>query len=273
MLTPAAVGGSVRGAASSPSEADLAPDMFSGSYQAEPVGQSVFAGWDNLFANPLQPQINELIERDYSEYIAALPNGREAYGPGFEHFDMRQARVSGSVSEAEQKALYGYLLPESGLCTLPTFEIALFYYQHGRLPKDALELALTGYSGQSTESMAWALSGDAPFMQFSRIARFVSPISGKFYQSFDSPEWSPGGIYMLHLSGNPEPGEMHYAYIHSQQRTQSPVPDAWMLRVYGDMPGEVLLEQPLYYYTSEQWAELAAKHPQYAHQGGASPES
>jgi hypothetical protein len=186
----------------------------------------------------------DLLAKDFSAALDCLSDG-QIYG---ELFDASQGKVSADQSAKERKMLYGVLLPDRNRAYLPTQEIEDFYYFNKRLPRSAYELARFSHPSFLSKEHIEQLATSEPAIQIGQLAPYINAITGHFIDTFEQKTWTPGGIYIQHLNPNPKPGDLHYKEVESKRKSGMVVSDSWLLRVYGDSPGEVLLEQPLYYY-------------------------
>jgi hypothetical protein len=217
---------------------------------------STFADWQPIILSGSGEGYAQLEDKDFSPYFDDLPNGLEVEGKVAEWFDKDHGKVSAVLSANEKRRLYGFQLPGTGMSKLPSIEFHYFHTKHGRMPANSLEMAREMDSAAFTPRWLNDLANESPANQFSAIARYLNPITGKFYRTFQAKDWEPGGIYLEALTNEPHPGDPNYNYVESQRKHNLPIPDSWLIRLWGDQPGEILLEQPVYFYCSQDWQKV-----------------
>jgi hypothetical protein len=152
-----------------------------------------------------------------------------------------------SYSRGERMLLCGWRDERGGhqnLCA--TFDVLrMFYDAHGYLPEDGAELAAwveLGPGGGSLELLTGSIE------RTDRLSRFgyaINPLTGKFYSSFDKDEWHAGGVYFkpdLSFEELEAAFDGRYGY---EECLGAGFRGAWLVKVFGDAPNEVLAFKPL----------------------------
>ncbi|MEZ5338602.1 MAG: hypothetical protein R3F46_10080 [bacterium] len=141
-----------------------------------------------------------------------------------------------------------FIRGEQLICVDTMFSgLVAFYDEHGRLPDNGLEfcrpeLDLTDI-GDATEQSMSVLAEE--------FIKGINPITGKFYTSFSSKTWIPGGILLVPLS------EQQSEAGQSVQRNIGLFNDAptseqvisnrkWKMLVWGESEGSILIEMEFY---------------------------
>lgn len=152
-----------------------------------------------------------------------------------------------SYSRGERMLLCGWRDDKGGhenLCA--TFDLLRQHYDRfGFLPSDGADLAAwveVGLRRGSVEQLNELLAGpDA----LSRFGYAINPVTARFYASFDRDEWQPGGVYFKPDLPFDEL-EAAFAGRFGFENCQGPdFKGAWLVKVFGDAPQEVLAFKPL----------------------------
>jgi hypothetical protein len=124
------------------------------------------------------------------------------------------------------------------------------------MPANSIEVARYMSADRFTPGWFAETSKLSPVEQVSKLVQYINPITGKLYSSFQCDEWEAGGVNFSKLTADPVEGDPHYEIWSNLKKHDRPLPDSWRLRVYGDEPGEVLLDTVVDFYTCEQWEEM-----------------
>jgi hypothetical protein len=152
-----------------------------------------------------------------------------------------------SYTRGERMLLCGWRDEKGGhqnLCA--TFDLLRTYYEsHGYLPRDGAELAAwveTGLGKGSIEKLNESLNGPNAL---SRFGYAINPVTGKCYASFDRDEWHLGGIYFKPDLTFQELEVAFSGRFGFEKCQGADFRGAWLVKVFGDVPGEVLASKPL----------------------------
>lgn len=225
----------------------------------KPVPESAYAGLAPFVSSESAATEAQLQAWDFSPFLDALPDGLEAKGRFADIWDHERATISTSLSNRERRALYGLHVPFQGVILLPTMEIHAFFAECGRLPADAMELAR--FMGKDRFTPEWfsKLATQPAMDQYRAVSQYVNPVTGRLYDSFECTEWQAGGVLFTPLPANPSSGDPHFEVMSNLRTNSKPLPEAWLLRLYGDEPGETLLETALYFYTCAEFDQTQAR--------------
>jgi hypothetical protein len=114
-----------------------------------------------------------------------------------------------------------------------------FCNHYGRLPTDGAELFL--FENPSANSLsAWAevRSGNERKVLDSLGYR-INPATGRFHDRFDSPKWSPGGIY-IRKATEAEFREQNAEKAQVFRELKEPLPPAYIIQYFGERPESVI---------------------------------
>jgi hypothetical protein len=181
----------------------------------------------------------ELANADFSEYLDSL----EVVLPTDAHPDAGRGLlgqhpfVEFDKFTAGEKRIAGLLTSPTGVTysfSETTAAIGTYAYRNnGELPTDGLHLSrlLTEQGYAQYGSLSEQQRADT-------YLRCINLVTGKFYDSFLSAQWSPGGLY---VEAVPEDLIREQAWNIRDKHTKG-LPKMWRAKVYGEKPGTVLHE-------------------------------
>lgn len=156
-------------------------------------------------------------------------------------------RPAGTYSRGERMLLGGWRDEEGGhqnLCA--TFDVLRMYYEaHGYLPQDGAELAGWVELGPGRSNLDGLVEATRRTDRLSRFGYAINPLTGRFYSSFDKDEWHPGGVYLkpdLSFDELEAAFDGRYGF---EECLGGNFRGAWLLKVFGDSPDELLAFKPL----------------------------
>lgn len=197
--------------------------------------------------------IQELAAFDFSQYLAQCDYVTldEASAPGHELQDearvlrerLSRTQSPAQLTEKDYGVLLAWKLPDGMPVTIVhTMMVVDRYYQkHHALPSSGLE-AMPRLLTPEGYSHFMALAPEAKLHDYRFI---INPISGKFYESYQSQQWTPGGINIT-IIDDPSIVAEQYAelrvpvgYLGLDGEVESPHA-IWLVRFYGETPGSVI---------------------------------
>ena len=180
----------------------------------------------------------ELSALDYSDLIADLDHlSPYDEGAGYSFGAPHQLLVD-DLSQAEERLVGVIVIDSEQQSSLfeTVMRVSSYISAHGRTPKDGAELF---------DSMRKAGASLDEFLAMSQINQYkivcsaINPITGHFYESFDSPEWSPGGLVIVPET---DPGYLNSHWT-SYVGDDGGLPEIWHVIVFGESQGRVLLDK------------------------------
>jgi len=124
-----------------------------------------------------------------------------------------------------------------------TFSILKRLYEnHGRLPQDGIE-AMQELLPVSGPGSFFNCSIDE---QINRCFAMLNPITGKFYETFEAQDWSPGAM-SIKIVADPSSGDTNYSGYSvpvdpsgEKGHEFRSATEVWVITVYGENPGTIL---------------------------------
>jgi hypothetical protein len=148
------------------------------------------------------------------------------------------------LTEKDYGILLGWRLPSGMPVTFVDLLMPVdqYYVQNHKLPENGLE----------TTPELLTPEGYGKFMALAPAAklhdyRFIlNPVSGKFYDSYQSKDWTPGGINIT-IIDDPKVVEEQYSDLRVpvglgldlSGKKEKPH-EVWLVRFYGEQPGSVI---------------------------------
>lgn len=177
--------------------------------------------------------------------IACMDEGEYAapFVPGYD-----PVLPSTAYSREERMLLCGWRMPgsQSRIGTeLTHVAVRDFYRVLGRLPADGAELAAWTEVDIDGADKGYFCEGVLRQSQVEEIAYAINPVTGRLYSGFGEDVWSPGCVYLARIE---TPEELEAAFMGRAGFEASLEPgfkEAWLIKLYGDSPGEVLGSKPI----------------------------
>jgi hypothetical protein len=143
------------------------------------------------------------------------------------------------LTPGEERLLYGWVTPDGRHCySHDTIIDACAYYRDmGRLPPTAAQLL----AYKSRRNPLPDPKNLSPSEVIDHYAEGINPVTGEFYQTYSSPAWSPGGIYIKALSDD----EIRKSYPGWTGSNGRPLPSVFAYKLFGEKEGSVLLEDTI----------------------------
>jgi hypothetical protein len=109
---------------------------------------------------------------------------------------------------------------------------------NGELPNTGMEI----FKYLMTEEGYRQYKGMTKQARFDRYSPGINRITGKFYDSFQSADWTPGGIYIEQIT---DENVLRDRFSNFRDKETKGLPTVWKVRVYGERPGSVVKEQTM----------------------------
>ena len=167
---------------------------------------------------------------------------------GFRNFMIADI-APGELTDKEMLML-GYLESGEGhyaSCAKTLLEVCTYFELTGRLPVDGVDL-LVLYNDRWVSDQGFSeLMGMTPVqVSETRILKCINPGTGRFYDSFSCPEWSPLGVSVSMLTGEDAlqvlPGLVTDAGSEDRGSIGQIPYQMWRIQVFGEEPGRVLVD-------------------------------
>jgi hypothetical protein len=177
-----------------------------------------------------------LMGMDYSETIASLPyNAPSEDYTKLSHavpFEIQvdrpltpgEERLAGAIYIGESSHYLGVtVMMAGGKATLPG----------GGLPANGAAMYPRLHATDKLEEFL-ALS---PLEQYEQVYAGINPVTGRFFESFDNPQWHPGGLYLYKLTADEIAASPHFSHIVA---LDGGVGHVFEVTVFAETEGDVL---------------------------------
>jgi hypothetical protein len=179
--------------------------------------------------------------REALEECTEIAPGEKGYTYGW----LLDKNLAKDLSEAEQAVLTEYITPSGRLIALGELILytRIFLSKNGKYPSNSAEILSSAGIVPSYSDSELAVMNSSELLDYYRFT--INPITGGLYDSFDNEVWVPFGILIKPITGEAGikmiPGAVEGSDpIHPEMEMQ-PM-RTWIIRVYGETPGRVLLE-------------------------------
>jgi hypothetical protein len=150
------------------------------------------------------------------------------------------------LSESELRRTGIWLLPDGELSdsTAVFQQVVDYYASQGSIPENAQQIIARQFSSERRVSL---LEDSNPTQVISRLRHYLNPVTGKFYQTYQSHEWTPWGINMTVISREDwvkvDPEIEHVR----MGKDKLPVDGIIRAVMYGEAPDSILHDYHIFY--------------------------
>jgi hypothetical protein len=120
-----------------------------------------------------------------------------------------------------------------------------FYRANGRFPANGQELAHWNNGYGIDQASFCQMSAER---QLEWMAVGMSPVTGDFFPSFTQDIWSAGGVYLQQFASMDELDQFYSTHPNlTRVGAWDKAKEVWLVKAFGDTPGEVVMELPIYF--------------------------
>ncbi|MEZ5338601.1 MAG: hypothetical protein R3F46_10075 [bacterium] len=156
-----------------------------------------------------------------------------------------EKNLAPDLSDSERKLLSEYRTPGGRKIYLERIitYTRIYMSKHGSYPENAIEAFTSAGLMPVMNDTEFSALSEMEQLEYCEAA--VNPLTGDLHQSFDNEEWVPFGILLKPIRGSAGikmmPRPVAGTNPTSPEMSMQPM-RTWLIRVYGELPGKVLLE-------------------------------
>jgi hypothetical protein len=145
----------------------------------------------------------------------------------------------------------GWCYGDEGFSSLAVLHLLInnFRNANGAMPKDSGELLAWLWRNKTDE--ADRVSHLPTEQQYVELASLINPVTGRFFESFEATEWTPGGVWLRQLNSIDEVYDAFGDRPGAERALLTAVKSTWLITLWGDTPKERLGDHPLVIETAD----------------------